>query len=80
MNNTSSYIRSFVEFADSAIQNHASYKNLLEFSTSINKKGNDLISRALMDNKVDVLKLKQEMFKVEKEYVQVFTNILNNNW
>jgi hypothetical protein len=74
------YISSFVEFADSALQNESTYNSLPDFCKCINKKGNELVYRALNDNNVDVLRLKKEMFQLEQKYVQTFSIKHNIDW
>ena len=75
-----SYIHSFVDVADSALQNPASYKSLAEFSSNLHKKANQLVSRALIDHAIDTVELHKELFELQKKYVHTFSTTHNLDW
>jgi len=69
-----SYINSFKEFAETAIEHSTYFKEIVHYSNSINDKAHEILSHAAEDPAVDVSKLQVEIFELGKEYVQKFAS------
>lgn len=66
-----SYIRAFVKFAQSAIDNRT-FKTLSRYAIMISNKANELIQRASLNVRIDLEKLRKEIYDLGKEYIHKF--------
>ena len=69
-----SYIRAFVKFAQSALDNRM-VKTLSLYAIIISNKANELIQRAALNSHIELAKLRKEMFELGKEYVHKFGKV-----
>ena len=72
-----SYIRAFVKFDQSAIDNRT-FKTLSRYAIMISNKANELIQRAALNPRVDLEKLRKEIYDLGKEYIHKFGEALKH--
>ena len=72
----SSYIRTFVKFSQATLDNRSSFKTPSRFALIIYGKANELIRRAALNSRIDLLKLQNEIYQLGKEYVRKYGDIV----
>ena len=75
-----SLLKSFKEFAETAIENQVSYKTVREFSREMSKKATQIITLALIGRNINIIQLKRELYEIEQRYISRFASIKKNDY
>ena len=76
----SSLLKSFKEFAETAIQNQLSYKTVRDFSGEMSKKATHIISLALLGGNINIIQLKKELYEIEQCYISRYASLKKGDY
>lgn len=66
------YLNNFKRFSPHVVGSVIRFKSLSDYSTYINNKANEIISKAASDQSIDSLQLQREIFELGVSYVKIF--------
>ena len=72
MDSYQNYLNLFSKFSPKEEANMNSFKGLSDYSTYINNKANEIVTKAAGDRSIDSSRLQQEIFQMGVDYVKVF--------
>lgn len=73
--NYQNYLNLFKKFSPYALGSIISFKGLSDYSTYINNKANEIISKAASDKTIDSSQLQKEIFQLGVDYVKIFASL-----
>lgn len=69
------YLNNFKRFSPHVVSSMIRFRGLSDYSTYINNKANEIISKAASDKTIDNAKLQQEIFQLGVAYVKIFATM-----
>ena len=73
-------LKSFKEFAETALKNQVSYKTVRDFSMEMSKKATQIINLALIGRNTNIIQLKKELYEIEKSYISRYASLKKNDY
>ncbi|MEO5997849.1 MAG: hypothetical protein ABIQ00_14310 [Chitinophagaceae bacterium] len=68
-----SYVKAFITFAQRTLDNQTFFKTLSRYAMIINEKAHQLIQKAALNSRVDLPKLRKEIYQLGVLYIHKFT-------